>query len=215
LDAQGNVSVTGYWPYGPVGQGTGAFNIGSFDASTFHADSSGTLLTIPENNGTSDYVFGSPSGIFAVDTPNGAILGLKKAASKNFDSSFAGTYKAIYYQKTGASTGPNNTETGTPSLGNASLAITSVGQVTISDSQGTVLVVATLQPVADTSYLYGPGELSDPCNGLFTFRLITSGFQQDVFVTFMDRAILFSSLRATLPWGSGNTYDYLYGVGLT
>jgi len=62
--------------------------------------------------------------------------------------------------------------------------------------------------------LYGPGELGDPCNGLFTFRLITSGFQQDVFVTFMDRAILFSSFRATLPWGSGNTYDYLCGVGL-
>src|SRR5438309_10613136 len=81
------------------------------------------------------------TGIFAVDTPNGAILGLKKAASKNFDSAFAGTYKAIYYQKTGANTGPNNTETGTPSLGNATLAITSGGQVTISDSQGTILVL--------------------------------------------------------------------------
>ena len=214
VDAQGNVSVTGYWPYGSIGQGTGAFNIGNFDASTFHADPSGTFLTIAENNGTSDYVFGTPNGIFAVDTPNGAILGLKKAASKNFDASFAGTYKAIYYQKTGANTGPNNTETGTASLGNATLAITSGRQITISDSQGSILVVATLQPVADTSYLYGQGELGDPCNGLFTFRLIASGFQQDVFVTFMDRAILFSSFRATLPWGSGNTYDYLYGVGL-
>src|SRR5205085_10446680 len=95
---------------GSIGQGTGAFNIGSFDASTFHADPSGTFLTIPENNGSSDYVFGTPNGIFAVDTPNGAILGLKKAASKNFDASFAGTYKAIYYQKTGANIGPNNTE---------------------------------------------------------------------------------------------------------
>src|SRR5690242_17328940 len=103
--------------------------------------------------GPSDYVFGTPNGIFAVDTPNGAILGLKKVASKNFDSSFAGTYKAIYYQKTGATTGPNNTETGTPSLGNATLAITSAEQITISDSQGSVLIVATLQPVADTSYL--------------------------------------------------------------
>jgi len=67
-------------------------------------------------------------------------------------------------------------------------------------------------PVADTSYLYGPGELGDPCNRLFTF--ITSGFQQDVFVTFMERALLFSSFRATLPFGSGNTYDYLDAVGL-
>jgi len=205
VDAQGNVSVTGYWPYGSIGQGIGA--------STFHADPSGTFLTIA-NNGTSDYVFGTSNGIFAVDTPNGAILGLKKAASKNFDASFAGTYKAIYYQKTGANTGPNNTETGTASLGNATLAVTSGHQNTISDSQGSILVVATLQPVADPSYLYGQGELGDPCNGLFTFRLITSGFQQDVFVTFMDRAILFSSFRATLPWGSGNTYDYLCGVGL-
>src|SRR5438874_8629624 len=189
VDAQGNVSVTGYWPYGSIGQGTGAFNIGNFDASTFHADPSGTFLTIAENNGTSDYVFGTPNGIFAVDTPNGAILGLKKAASKNFDASFAGTYKAIYYQKTGANTGPNNTETGTASLGNATLAITSGRQITISDSQGSILVVATLQPVADTSYLYGQGELGDPCNGLFTFRLITSGFQQDVFVTISARRL--------------------------
>jgi len=140
VDAQGNVSVTGYWPYGSIGQGIGvAFNLGSFDASTFHADPTGTFLTIAENNGTSDYVFGTPNGIFAVDTPNGAILGLKKAASKNFDASFAGTYKAIYCQKTGANTGPNNTETGTASLGNATLAITSGRQITISDSQGSIL----------------------------------------------------------------------------
>jgi hypothetical protein len=48
-----------------------------------------------------------------VDTQNGAILGLKKAASAAFDPSFAATYNAIYYQKTGASTGAGNVETGT------------------------------------------------------------------------------------------------------
>src|SRR5205814_10244612 len=142
---------------------------------------------------TSAHGLRSAKGNRAVDTPNGAILGLKKAASKNFDASVAGPYKAIYYQKTGANTGPNSTDTGAASLGNATLAIASGRQITISDSQGSILVVATLQPVADTSYLYGQGELGDPCNGLFTFRLIASGFQQDVFVTFMDRAILFSS----------------------
>ena len=67
--------------------------------------------------------------------------------------------------------------------------------------------------MADTSYLVGAGELQDPCNGLFTFRVATANFQQDVFVSFMDRAMLFSSFKANLPWGSGNTYDYLYGVG--
>jgi hypothetical protein len=213
LDAQGNVSLSGYWPYGSISQGN-AFNQNGFAASSFQPDPSGTFLTIPDNNGTFDYVFGTGNGIFAVDTPNGAILGLRKAASKDFDSSFAGTYKAIYYQKTAASTGPNNVESGTPSLGNATLLISPSGQVTIEDDRGSILVVATLQPVSDTSYLFGSGELQDPCNGLFTFRVATSNFQQDVFVTFMGRAVLFSSFKANLPWGSGNTYDYLYGVGL-
>jgi len=149
-----------------------------------------------------------------VDTPNCAVLGLKKAASKEFDPSFAGSYKAIYYQKTGAATGMGNVETGTPSLGNATFSITGAGQVTVQDPQGTILVQATLTPVADAAYLVGAGELQDPCNGLFTFRVSTANSQQDVFVTFMDRAVLFSSFKATLPWSSGNTYDYPYGVGL-
>ncbi len=213
LDGQGNVSISGYWPYGSISQGN-AFNQNGFSASSFQPDPSGTFLKIPDNNGAFDYVFGTGNGIFAVDTPQGAVLGLKKTASKNFDPSFAGTYKAIYYQKTGATTGMNNVETGTPSLGYATLVITASGQVTVENSQGTVLVVATLQPVADTFYLYGSGELQDPCYGLFTFRVAASNFQQDIFVTFMDRAVLFSSFRANLPWGSGSPYDYLYGVGI-
>jgi hypothetical protein len=54
-----------------------------------------------EGNGTSNYVFGTANGNFAVDNPNGRILRLKKAATKDFDPTFAGTYKALYYQKTG------------------------------------------------------------------------------------------------------------------
>ena len=213
LDPQGNFSLSSYWPYGSVSEGN-AFHQGGFAADNFQPDPSGSFLTMPDDNGTFDYVFGTGNGIFAVDSPNGAILGLKKAASKNFDPAFAGTYKAIYYQKTGASTGPDNAESGTPSLGNATLLISASGQVTIEDDHGAILIVATLHPVADTSYLVGAGELQDPCNGLFTFRVATANFQQDVFVSFMDRAMLFSSFKANLPWGSGNTYDYLYGVGL-
>jgi hypothetical protein len=146
---------------------------------------------------------------------SGAILGLKKAASKKFDASFAGTYRAIYYEKIGAATGQGNLERGTPTLGQASLVTTSSGGVSVLDTLGNPIVQATLTPVADAPYLYGSGhKLQDPCNGLFTFRLTTANSQQDVFVTFMDRAVLFSSFTATLPWGNGNTYDYLYGVGL-
>jgi hypothetical protein len=213
MDSQGNVSITSYWPYGSVSQGN-AFNQGGFSGANFLADPSGTFLKMADGNGTFDYVFGTANGIFAVDTPNGAILGLKKAATKAFDPSFAGNYKAIFYQKTGATTGMGNVETGTPSLGNATLSITSAGGITIQDAQGAPMLQAVLTPVADTSYLYGSGELQDPCYGLFTFRVTSANSQQDVFMTFMDRAVLFSSFHASLPWGSGNTYDYMYGVGL-
>lgn len=82
------------------------------------------------------------------------------------------------------------------------------------DAQGNTMVHATLTPVADTSYRYGGGSLADPCYGVFTFRVITASSQQDVFLTFMDQSLLFSSLKADLPWQSGNAYDYFYGVGL-
>jgi hypothetical protein len=77
-----------------------------------------------------------------------------------------------------------------------------------------MLVQASLTPVADAAYLFGSNELQDPCFGLFTFRVTTATSPRDVFVSFMDRAILFSSFKVNLPWVAGNTYDYLYGVGL-
>lgn len=212
-------SNSSFWPYGAYNggnQGQSPFNTGTIDMTQAQRDASGTFLKIPDDNpAVFDYIFGTANGIFAVDTPNGAILGLKKAASKNFDASVAGTYKAIYYQKTGASTGQGNTETGTPSLGNATLVVTAGGHVTVSDAQGTPMVQGTLLPVADVAYLYlsDGSELSDPCNGVFTFRITSPGVsQQDVFVTFMDKAMLFSSFSANLA--QQGTYDYFYGVAL-
>jgi hypothetical protein len=199
LDAQANVSLTSYSPYESTGLGN-PFHAGGFPGSSFQADPSGSFLKMIENGGTSDYVFGTANGIFAVDNSNGTILGLKKAATKDFDPSFAGTYKVIYYEKTGAQTGQGNVETGTPSVGNATMVIGSAGQVTVQDSTGTTLVQATLTPVADPPYLYGTGELQDPCFGLFTFRVTTANTQQDLFVSFMSGAILFSSFKGTLPW---------------
>jgi hypothetical protein len=173
-------------------------------------------MSMPDGGSGNDYIFGTAGGFFIVDTPNGSILGLKKAATKDFDPKVAGTYSAIFYQKTGASTGQGNVETGTPSLGQATITVTETGGVTVTDGQGNVVTQATLIPVADASYLYGSaGELADPCNGLFTFRVTNSTSQQDVFVTFVQNAVVFSSFSANLPWAPGNsTYNYLYGVGL-
>ena len=213
-DGQGNVSTTAYWPLGALSQGARAFHRGGFSGRSLQQDASGTFLRLPDNDGDSHYVFGTGTGTLALDTPNGAILGFKKAASKDFDPSFAGTYKGIYYQKTGAKTDQGNFETGTPSLGDATIVIDATGQVSTKDSRGNLLLEAMLTPVADAAYLYGADKLQDPCFGLFTFRVITANSQNDVFVTFMDRGVLFSSFKANLPWGPGSTYDYLYGVGL-
>jgi hypothetical protein len=213
ITSQGAANTSSYWPYGALAQSS-TFNSSSFNVAQAQEDPSGTFLKMSDN-GSSDYIFGTANGIFAVDTPNGAILGLLKAASKNFDPTFAGTYKAIYYQKTGASTGAGNVETGTPSLDNAVITVNSGARMTIVDTQGNTIVQATLTPVADASYLYGSnGELQDPCWGVFTFRVTTASSQQDVFVTFMGNAMLFSSFQAKLPWTSGGTYNYFYGVGL-
>jgi len=147
--------------------------------------------------------------------PNGAIFGLAKAATKDFDRSVAGTYQAIYYAKNGASTEAGNVESGTPTLGSAAVAVSSGGDVTITDANGSTLASGTLTAVADTSYLYGTAdELADPCYGLFTFRSNSGGVQQDVFVTFLGKSAVFSSFSAAVPSVTGETYDYFYGVGL-
>jgi hypothetical protein len=213
INAQGAANTSSYWPFGALTQSS-TFNTSTFNMALAQEDSSGTFLKMSDN-GSTEYIFGTANGIFAVDTPNGAILGLLKATSKNFNPTFAGTYKGIYYQKTGASTGAGNVETGTPSLDNAVLTVTSSGQLTITDAQGNTIAQATLIPVADAPYLYGSnGELQDPCWGVFTFRVATASSQQDVFVTFMGNALLFSSFQANLPWSAGGTYNYFYGVGL-
>ncbi len=218
INAQGTGSTSSYWPFGALNSdNNSAFNSNTLDVAAAVLDPSGTFLTIPDpSNNTSDYVFGTANGIFAVDTQNGAILGLKKAASANFDASFAGTYNAIYYEQTNVHAGSGNTEIGTPSQGNATITVTSGGQVTVSGANGNAMALGTLTPVSavPTLYVSGGSELQDPCNGLFTFQASSNGVQQQVFVAFMGQAMLFSSFSANTPWGSGGNYNYFYGVGL-
>jgi hypothetical protein len=189
-------------------QSSSPFNNNTLLGANFSEDTSGTFLRMTDQGSTD--LFGTAGGVFIVDNPNGTILGLKKAATKNFDPSFAGTYKAMFYQKTNASTGQGNVEIGAAGLGSATLLIDSQANLVVQDSQGTTVIQTTLTPVADTSYLYGSGgQLTDPCYGLFTFRITTGNSQQDVFVTFVDRAVLFSSFKTALPLSASNPYDYL------
>ena len=215
INAQGNVTTSSYWPYGAMGMGgpPDAFSSSSFSFSQIQEDPSGNFMTLTEN-GSTDYIFGTPGGMFLVDTPNGAILGFQKAATASFNPSFAGSYQAVYYQKTNATTGQNNQESGTPSLGHATITLDASGNLSMTDAHSNLLLSGALSPVANTPNLYdgSPNELSDPCYGLFTFRIMHSGQPQDVFVTFLNTAMLFSSFSPVSASGSG--YEYLYGVGL-
>lgn len=217
MDAQTNVTTSSYWPFGEQNQ-QGAFNSSSFLSSSLQEGAPGTFVEMPSADGPPSYIFGTPNGIFAVDNPNGTIFGLQQAAVPAFDSAYAASYTAMYYHKANATVGGgSNTETGTAGMGMASVVIDAAGDVTITNSSsGNIMAQGTLAAVADTSYLYSAagGELADPCFGLFTFRVATGTTQQDVFVTFLNNAVLFSSYKA-LPIVSGqNYYDYFYGVAL-
>jgi hypothetical protein len=213
ISAQGSVQHEGYWPFGVFSQNL--FGGGSFAASAIQEDASGNFFTVTESSG-SDYVFGTQNGFFVVDTGNGAILGLPQAAAKSFLASNAGTYTAIFYEKTGAQTGQGNVETGMPSEGKATVRIAASGAMTITDSQNNTLASGTLAAIADTPYLYDgtANQLTDPCNGMFTFRMSTGGVQQDVFVSFLGNAAVFSSFQTALPIGGYAPYTYYYGVGV-
>jgi hypothetical protein len=213
IDAQGNAQHDGYWPFGVFTQSL--FNGGSFSASSIQEDPSGDFFTLSESSGN-DYVFGTQGGFFVVDTGSGTILSLPKAASKTFDPTYAGSYTAIYYEKAGAQTGQGNVETGTPSEGKASVTIAANGLMTITDSQNNTLATGTPVAVADTSYLYDgtANTLSDPCYGMFTFRMLTGGVQQDVFASFQGNAVIFSSFQTASPVQGYAPYTYYYGVGL-
>jgi hypothetical protein len=192
------------------------FSGGTFDASSISEDSSGDFFTITEQDSSKDVVFGTQNGLWAVDTGNGAILGLPKASSKSFDPASAGTYKALIYEKANATTGPGNVETGNPAQGVGSVTVTSGGVITIADGQNNTLATGTLVAVADAPYLYNgsSSELSDPCFGLFTLRIASASSQQDLFVSFQGNAVIFGSFQSALPGQSSNPYTYFYGVGL-
>ncbi len=214
IDARGNITHGGYWPFGVFSQSL--FGGGSFAASSIQEDASGNFFTINESDGSSDHIFGTQSGFFVVDTGNGTILGLPKSTAKAFAASEAGTYTAIFYEKAGAQTGQGNVETGTASEDKATVTIGASGSMTIVDSQNNTLASGTLAAVADTSYLYDGTQntLSDPCYGMFTFRMSTGGVQQDVFVSFQGNAVVFSSFQTALPVQGYAPYTYYYGVGV-
>ena len=107
-------------------------------------------------------------------------------------------------------------ETGTASTSQATIVVTAAANITVTDSTGKTVINAVLTPVASSSFLYdgSANKLSDPCNGLFTFRAVTGTYEHDVFVTFVGNSVVFAKFSANLPWTDSSGYSYWYGVGI-
>lgn len=211
IDPLGTITTQGYWPYGSA-SGQSSFNGGSFDASLMQADPTDNFLLLQEpEEDRPTYIFGTQGGFLAVDTPNGGIVCLHQSSSKDFDPAWAGTYRAIVYQKENAQTGEGNQESGDISLIRGTITVGAAGQVTAANAEGEEVVNTTLVPVEDDPDLYGAGKFEGSCDGLFTFSLDEGAQHREVFFVFLDDAILFSSFAHE----EGNyVYNYFYGAAL-
>src|SRR5689334_12226768 len=76
IDTQGNITARSYDPGGMMWTPSNYFNGGTFAASSLEEDASGNFFTVHEQDGSSSTVFGTQSGLWAVDNSNGAIIGL-------------------------------------------------------------------------------------------------------------------------------------------
>ena len=221
IDGSGNLYHEGYWPYGAFSSGGPnpgrSFGSDSFPASAITQGTDGTNLKITDSGGV-NYCFGTPNGFFAVDTGNGALIALPKAASSAFSASWAGTYRVITFSRKGAQGTPpgGGSEGGVAALGAATMTIDASANITVVDGGGTVASGVLIPVSAAAAGLVGAGKLSDPCNGFFTFHNALNKANQDVYIAFLPGALLFSTFTghlASTP-GNGTSYDYMYGIGL-
>lgn len=222
----GSIQHQGYWPYGNLNGGQAFSSVSTFDAANMTAAPGANalrLLTDPPDGYS--YIFRTTAGFLAVDTGNGGLVCVERTATKAFNAANAGTYNAVVYIKNNVamdfSGGGNGVETGTPTLGKGTVTITADGHVTVvSENNVTLANNSLLVPIEDSPAYYDntAGTLQDPCHGMFTFQLTSGAVVQDVFVTFLDRAMLMSSYSAD-PGGVGSgtlskPYSYFNGVAL-
>ena len=70
-----SLQVSGYWPFGALGDQDAAFHDGPGSLDAVMADPSGYFLVVPGDGGDApSYVFATPSGISAVDNQNGNMI---------------------------------------------------------------------------------------------------------------------------------------------
>lgn len=222
IDGSGTVNTSSYWPFGAmqvalsVGQTPSAWGSNTFPTTSFTASADGNSLALTDQNGT-DTIFATQGGFFVVDNPNGSIISVPQAGSAGFSAGAAGTYQALAFTKNATLGNGSNSETGTGTVAGCTLALSSAGLLTVTDANGNVQTSQTLQPVADVPSLLatGTGQLPNPCPGLFTYEVANGSLKQDVYLEFINQAILFCSFSYDpTQTGPNPVYSYYYGVAL-
>ena len=110
----------------------------------------------------------------------------------------------------------SNTETGVGTVVNYTVNLSASGLLTVSNADGGTVSSQTIQPLASVANLMatGTGQLP-PCPGLFTYEVITGTVKQDVYLEFIDQAMLFCSFSYDTAQVADNpSYSYFYGVAL-
>ena len=155
-------------------------------------------------------VFGTPSGDYMVDSPNGALFIWRDASSTAFDPAKAGSYTALVYSK--HVTYNSGTETGTPEISTVAVQISTAGKITVTQGSTTVFDAVQMVPFAGSPW-QGPTEVTNPTPGLFFF--MDAG--TPVFVTFFQNAMAFATFQPEMAAGACNEnaeYSYTYGVAV-
>ncbi|HZU83092.1 MAG TPA: hypothetical protein VE987_09260 [Polyangiaceae bacterium] len=159
-------------------------------------------------------LFATASGL-AMDTSGASVLMARQPQAKDFDPSWAGSYRALLFRKLGAAgAGDGGPESGAADVVLAEITVDAAGRLAGADAQGTPILDGVLLAAADVSALTGPG-LLDPAHtsGLFTFRTAAADGVEDVFVIFTERGLLAASFTAQAADGGG-AYAYWYGAAL-
>ena len=220
MGPQAQVTSASYWPFGASQQVPEAFHpADTFPGQPSEDAASGALkLTIVDNGASVDnYIFATNSGLLAVDTGNGSLVCFHQATGSAFNPAVAGTYRALAFAKSGATTGAGNVET--PTVGTVtkySISLDTSGLISVTDSSSAVVASGTIAPF-DSTLTNGIG---NACPGMFHLtipRTAADGMtavNQELFLTFVGDAVMFSSFEPDPQPTDNRTYDYFYGVAL-
>ncbi len=225
IDASGNVAGNAWFPMNLVlppepavcAYGKTEYNALDFSFSAFTDNAALGCVERTESTPNGDQisrVFGTPSGDFMVDSPNGALFLWRDAASTAFDPTKAGSYTALVYSKhVSYASGTETPAVGSPTLATAAVTIGASGTITVTQGGTPVFTSVALLPFAGSPW-QGADKVIDPAPGLFYFMDAST----PVFVTFFQNAMAFATFHPDQSMAadcSGTAeYSYTYGVAV-